>query len=406
MKLHKYKYEAINSDGKIIKGTFETINQYTCIKYLESKNLRVKNIDDVSNILTKLNQIVLNNVLPKKQLILFLKQLGALLKAGIDIMAALELLALQQKNKHQRRLLFELNQSINSGITFSESLSAYPKEFPKMLVQMVEIGELSGKLPETIIKMASYYEDQLKLSISIKSTIRMPLIYLGITLIIAVGMILFVFPSITGLFASLDNAELPAVTVFVLKISDFIIEYGVIVSIVSVLLIITIYLLNKYEPNSHRAFTLLFLKMPVFGQLTQISNQIIIANSMAQMMSSGVNTLLAVNIMKDLLKNVVYKSILGKTVDYIQDGQPFSKAFQESEYIDPVMSKMITTGEVVGDIPSFMVNLSEYYNDISEMRITKIKNALQPILLVLVYAVVGVLLLAIMIPMFALGEQI
>ena len=111
MKLHKFKYEAMNSDGKFIKGTFETINQYTCFKYLESKNLKVKSLEDVSNIFTNLNQIVLDNVLPKKQLILFLKQLGALLKAGIDIMAALELLALQQKNKHQRRLMFELNQS-------------------------------------------------------------------------------------------------------------------------------------------------------------------------------------------------------------------------------------------------------------------------------------------------------
>ena len=71
MKLHKYKYEAVNTEGKIVRGTFETINEYTCIKYLESKNLRVKNIEDVSNFITKLNQIVINNVLPKKQLILF-----------------------------------------------------------------------------------------------------------------------------------------------------------------------------------------------------------------------------------------------------------------------------------------------------------------------------------------------
>jgi len=406
MKLHKFKYEAINADGKIVKGSFETINKYTCLKYLESKNYKVKNIEDVSNIFTKLNQIVLNNVLPKKQLILFLKQLGALLKADIDIIDALELLALQQKNKHQRRLFFDLNQSINNGLTFSESLESYPKEFPKILVQMIKMGELSGKLPETIIKMAIYYENQLKLSNSIKSTIRMPLIYLTATILVAVGMIMFVFPSITSLFQSLDNAKLPGITAFFLNTSDFIGKHGLIVLLFIILFILSIYILNKYIPKIHKAFTSFLLKLPAFGQLIQISNQIMIANSLSQMLSSGVNSLLAVETVRELLKNVIYKDILDKTVNYIKDGQSFSKSFQESEYIDPIMAKMITTGELVGDIPNFMVNLAEYYNDVSEIRIEKIKNALQPILLIFVYAIVAVLLLAIMMPMLSLGEQI
>ncbi|XMB73028.1 type II secretion system F family protein [Mycoplasmatota bacterium WC30] len=406
MKLHKFKYEAINPDGKLVKGTFETINRYTCLKYLESKNLKVKALEDVSNIFTRLNQIVLDSALPKKQLILFLKQLGALLKADIDIMSALELLALQQKNKHRRRLFFEINQNINNGFTFSDSLALYQKEFPKMLVQMIEIGEISGKLAETILKMADYYEKQLKLTSSIKTTIRMPLIYLGVTLLIAVGMVLFVFPSITTLFASLGNAQLPGVTVFFLNASDFFAEYGLIVLAGIVSLALILYLLNRYIPDAHKQFTAFFLKIPIFGQLIQISNQIVIANSLAQMMSSGINSLLAVSTIKELLNNVIYKDVLGKTVDYIKDGQAFSKSFQESDYIDRVMAKMISTGELVGDIPNFMVNLAEYYNDMSEIRIEKIKNALQPILLVIVYAIVGLLLLAIMLPMLSLGEQI
>ncbi|MBN2876561.1 MAG: type II secretion system F family protein [Bacilli bacterium] len=406
MQLRNYRYEAIDLNGKLIKGYFETINKYTCVKYLESKNLKVKSIVDKSNIITKLNQVVINNVLPKKQLVFFLKQLGALLNAGIDIVSSLELLALQQTNRHQRRLFFELNQSVFNGYSFSMALAEHPKEFPNMLIQMMEIGELSGKLPETILKMADYYEKQIKLSSSIKSAIRMPLIYLGATLLIAVGMILFVFPSITGLFESLNNAQLPGITQFFLNISDFMGQHSLTILIVVVVLVVGISLLYKYEKNTHKAINIILLKSPIFGQLIEIYNQIMIANSLAQMMANGVNTILALKTIRDLVNNVVYKDIINKTLDYIRDGQPFSKAFLESDFIDPVMSKMISTGETIGDIPNLMSNLATYYNDVSELRIEKLKNAIQPILLIIVYAIVGVLLLAIMLPMLSLGEQI
>ena len=106
------------------------------------------------------------------------------------------------------------------------------------------------------------------------------------------------------------------------------------------------------------------------------------------------------------MKNTIYKELITKTISYIEDGKPFSKSFVESSYIDPIMSKMIATGERTGDIPKLMDNLAIYYNGISELRVAQIKNSLQPILLIVVYAMVGVMILAIMLPMLSLGGQI
>jgi len=406
MQLRNFHYEALDPNGKIVKGYFETVNKYTCLKYLESKNLRVKSIIDKTNFITKLNQIVIDNVLPRKALVFFLKQLGALLKAGIDIVSSLELLALQQTNRHQRRLFFELNQSVYNGMTLSKSMSEHPREFPKMLVQVIEIGELSGNLPETILRMADYYEKQMKLTASIKGAVRTPLIYLVVVILIAIGMFLFVFPSITTLFNSLGNAQLPAITVFFLNVSEFFGNNSLAILVGLILFISIFYLLYKYEHNFHRAVTMILLKSPIFGKLIEIYNQIMIANSLAQMMSNGVNSLLALSTIKELLKNVVYKDLIKKTIDNIQDGKPFAESFQESDFIDPVMTKMISTGETIGDIPTLMINLADYYNDVSEIKIEKLKNAIQPILLIVVYAIVAVLLLSIMLPMLSLGEQI
>lgn len=406
MELHNYKYIAENKDGKIVKGSFETINKYTCRKYLESKNLKVKKLTESNNIFTKLNQIVLSAVLNKKQLIFFLKQLSALLKAGITITSALEVLALQQDNKYLRRLFFSIYLDIGNGLTFSQALEKHPKEFPKMLIQMIEIGEISGTLYETILKMADYFDNQAKISSSIKSTVRMPLMYLGLTIVVAIGMILFVFPNITDLFVSFEGSELPGVTVFFLNISDFFVNNILAIILVVVLGSASIYILYKYVPKMKYFFSAVLLKSPIFGQLIQMYNQILITSSLSQMLSSGINTLYALQTIRELLSNVIYLELIEKTIKNITDGSPFSTAFRESDYIDPIMSRMIATGENTGDLSTLMNSLSEYYNDMSEIRIEKIKNAIQPILLIFVYSVVGVMLLAIMLPMLSLGSQI
>ncbi len=405
MKLHKYKYEALSANNKLVKGSYEAINQYTCIKYLESKSLTVKKITEINSLITKLNQITISNVLSRKQLIFFLKQLGALLKAGINILTALEILALQQDNKYLRRLFFELHQNIANGLNFSEALAEKPKEFPRMLVQMIEIGEISGNLPEAILNMADYYEKQMKISAAIKGTIRMPLIYLGITILVAIGMVLFVFPNIANLFDSF-NAELPPVTVFFLGASSFIGDYYLQGILLILITVIAVYLLNRFSPQFRYGFNALLLKLPIFGKLIQMYNQILIASTLSQMLSHGINSLRALKAIKELLNNVVYVKVIEATIKNISDGKAFSKAFKESDFIDPIMSRMIETGENTGDIPTLMVNLSNYYNDMSNMRVEKIKGALQPILLVIIYSIIAVMLLAILLPMMDLGGQI
>ncbi|MBU1094244.1 MAG: type II secretion system F family protein [Firmicutes bacterium] len=406
MELRNFKYTAVNADGKLIRGRIEALNRNVCIKYLQTKNYQVKTIQEYKSIISKLNQISFGSTLKSKQLIFFLKQLGSLLNAGVNIVQALELLSLQQDNRLHRKLYFELYQAVYNGFSFSHALAKRPKEFPNLLVQMIEIGEISGGLPQTVLKMADYYDKQMKITNDIKSAIRMPLIYLVATFIIAAGMLIFVFPNITDLFLSFDGAQLPGITQFFLDAGNFTAQYALFIFGGLALVILAIWALNKYVPSMHRAFTIFMLKFPVIGSLTQMNNQIMIANSLSQMMSNGINSLKALHTIRNFVKNTIYKELLTKTILYIEDGKPFSKSFVESPFIDPIMSKMIATGERTGDIPKLMDNLAIYYNGISEIRVAQIKNSLQPILLIVVYALVGVMILAIMLPMLSLGSQI
>jgi len=274
------------------------------------------------------------------------------------------------------------------------------------LVLMIEVGEMSGDLPQTVLSMADYYDKQTKIQNQLKGAIRMPLVYLGITLVIAAGMLMFVFPTISGLFASFGDAQMPPITVFFINAGDFLKNNAIYLFGGLALILLTVMILNKKDPKFHLGLTLFLLKLPVFGQLTRMNNQVLIANSLSQMMENGVNSVKALQTVRSVLTNVVYKNLLTKTLSYVDDGWPFSKAFEECEYVDPIMARMIATGERTGDIPTLMKNLSSYYNDISGMRIDQIRNTIQPLLLILVYALVGVMILALMLPMLSLGTQI
>lgn len=406
MELRNYKYVAKDLDGKTVKGRIEALNRSVCIKFLQTKNLQVVTIKEYKSFIAKLNNISFGKLITMKQIIFFLKQLGSLLKAGVKLLPALELLSLQQENKILRKLFFELYQNVYNGFSFSKALSNRPKEFPNLLVMMIEVGEVSGDLADTVIRMADYYSNQNKLNGKIVGAIRTPMIYLAAALMIAVGMLLFVFPNITGLFSAFGDAKVPGITQAFLDAGDFMIAYAVPLFSSIFIVVLTIVLLNKYVEKFHYYLSKFIIKLPIFGQLIQMNNQVLIANALSQMMGSGINSLHALKTTRQVVGNVIFKELLTKTIDYIEDGLPFSRAFEESDYIDPIMARMIATGEKSGDIPKLMENLATYYNGVTELRVEQLKNAIQPFLLLIVYALVGTMIMALMLPMLSLGGQI
>ncbi len=406
MNLHHYQYEAINARGKKVKKGMDAVSKLEVVEYLTAKNYQVISLKEVNHIFTKLNSINVNNVLPRKQLVFFLKQFSSLIHAGFTLTDAVKSLALQQDNKYQRRLLFDIYESLLNGDSFSTALKRYPKEFPQMLVKMIEISELSGHLAETMLEMSAYYEKQIKTRSEIIGTIRMPLIYLGITILIAIGMVLFVFPNISDLFSSFEDAELPGITVFFLAASDYINLHFLNILLIIIGLVVIIYLANKYIDAFNKAMSISLLELPIFGQLVKMYNQILIANTLSQMLSHGIQALSALLSIRGLLRNRIYKKLIDETIVNITNGEKLSKSFTKSEWIDPIMAHMIETGESTGDLPSLMKNLSEYYNDVSDLRIERIKASLQPILLIFIYTFIAIMLLAVMLPMLSLSGQI
>jgi type II secretory pathway component PulF len=224
--------------------------------------------------------------------------------------------------------------------------------------------------------------------------------------VIAAGMLVFVFPNITALFVAFDNAKLPAITQFFIDAGNWTATYGIYLFAIVIILIVTIVSLNKFLPQFRYKFSEFLIQFPIFGSLIQMENQILIANSLSQMLNNGVMVNRALHSIKTFTKNVVYHDMLTKTLEYVEDGKPFSKGFEECRFIDPIMARMIATGERTSEVPKLLRNLSEYYNGITDIKVEQIKAAVQPVLLIVVYVIVGVMILAVMLPMISLGSQV
>ncbi len=404
--MHNYRYEGTDANGKKIKGTTEGTSRSICLRFLEQKNYTITKLEEYSNLMTKLNGLSFGRVVKPDVLVFFLKQLGSLLTAGVKLVDALELLAMQQDEKAVRKILFALYQEVYQGGKLSASLLLFPDDFPGVLVAMVEAGEATGDIGNTIKAAAEHFEKSQKTAKAITSVIKSPMIYLAITIVIMVGMLIFVFPTFEEMFAAFDAGALPFITQFYLDMSEFMQAYFLYIFLFIALVAAGFYCANRFS-QKYREFMAKFkLKIPVMGKLNQMNNQILIANTLSQLMGRGVNAVQALEITKKVLKNLVYIDIIEQARSNVVEGRGFARAFEESWAIDPIMSRMINTGERTSEIPKLLKNLSGFYEEISDASIARTKAILQPMLLLVVYVVIGSLLIAIMLPELTVGANI
>ncbi len=403
--IHNYRYEGTDAYGKKIKGTTEGTSRSICLRFLEQKNYTITKLEEYSNIMTKLEGLTLGKTIKDDVLVFFLKQLGSLLTAGVKLVEALELLAMQQESKAVRKILFAVYQEVYNGNKLSAAFAMFENDFPNVLVAMTEAGEATGDIGNTIKAAAEHFESSQRTRKAVSSVVKSPMIYLGITIVVMIAMLLLVFPTFQEMFDAMGAESLPWITQFYIDMADFMKKYFLWIFIVIAVIAGSIFAAFRFSEKVRWYFDVFKIKVPIMGKLQQMNNQILIANTLSQLMGRGCGAVQALEITKKVLKNRVYIDIIDKAHDNVVEGRGFAKAFEESWAIDPIMSRMIATGERTSEIPKLLESLSKFYGEISADSIARTKAVLQPVLMLLVYVVVGSLLIAIMLPELTVGSQ-
>jgi type IV pilus assembly protein PilC len=336
--------------------------------------------------------------------VLFSRQVSTLFEAGVSALRAFRLLAQENENKTLQEQIMAVADDIEGGISLSEALSRRPDLFSNFYVNMVKAGEESGKLNEVFLFLADYLDRNYELNQKIKKALTYPSFVIGTFILIMVGMLTFVVPKMAKMFAE-EGATLPLVTRIVLFISDLFVKYG---PITFPLLAIAGFIFYRWTKTEEGGLAVdeFGLKVPVFNNLIQKIFLQRLADNMNTMLSNGVPIVKSIDITTSILDNRVYKKLMARVSEKVQTGKSFSKALYEEPLVPNILVQMVHIGEETGELAYILKNLASFYRRELDTAIDSMIGLIEPAMIVSLGIGVGVLVSAILLPMYSLSDAI
>ena len=337
-----------------------------------------------------------------KELPAFTRQLAAMLSSGMPVVQTLNALEEQVANKNFRDVVAGVRVLIEGGASFSEALTKYPDIFDDLYVNMMHAGEMGGLLAETTARIAAYLEASEKLRRKVVSAMTYPVIVLCIVFGITAGIILFVVPKFADIYGDM-GAKLPAPTQFLVGVSFVARHYSLYVSAGIVALIVAYGQYKKTEGGAY-AIDKMRLKLPVMGELAQKVALARFASTFAQLIRSGVPILQSLDIVAFAVGNKVLGGILLKSKDFVERGEPLSKALEAEKYFPKMLVHMLSAGEKTGRVEDMLDKISEFYDDEVEAMLAGMTSLIEPLLIVVLGVVVGGIVICLFLPIFKMHE--
>ncbi|MDX7991674.1 protein transport protein HofC [Xenorhabdus littoralis] len=389
-----YQWQAVSNKGKVITG--ESIGHskksvFQQLSYLELQPyvIKYKKIIHYS----------------KKEIayrLHFIHQLSTLLASGIPLLKGIAILLQDCKHDLWRCVLTDMIQRISQGESFSTTLALYPKLFPPLFCQVIAVGEQTGQLESCCQLIINRLEQQDVLRKKIQKAYRYPLIVAFVTLMVIVMMLIFVLPEFRQVYSSFD-AALPLLTQWVLLGSDLLIHYGALILLI-ICTLTACYLWFRHRfPILQSKEKMLLLKFPLFKRLTiyQQTNQIFHILFMTQ--KAGLTLTMGLECAVNATHHPAFIAGVKSLHRQIQQGIPMSEALKKADYFPTLCQQFVTIGEESGELELFLYNLAKWYQEKSINLADNLVQLLEPLLMLIMALIVGLLLLAMYLPIFQLG---
>ena len=336
---------------------------------------------------------------------IFASKMAALVNAGVPIVCSIDLMASQQKMPLFKRALQSVSLEVNQGISLGEALRRWPKVFDKLSIAMVEAGEAGGVLDESLRRLAKLLEDNAKLQNQIRGALGYPAAVLIIAVTVFLGMTIFIIPTFAEIFESL-GAELPWFTQMMVDLSGLL-RSGFSLFLLLGLIIFT-YLFSKLyaAPIGRRRVDALILKLPLFGELIQKTAIAQFCRTFSSLTRAGVPILMSLDIVQEITNNSIISDAISNSREDVLQGIPLSIALSRKKVFPDMSISMISIGEETGEMDAMMSKVADFYEDEVEAIVKALTSMLEPAMIVLVGGIVGSILLAMYMPMFAIFDNI
>lgn len=400
--MKSYRYTIINGVGKKEKGTFDAEEENDVRNFLVSQGYQVLEIGERSKYDIDLN---IGNKISAADLSFSLTQLSTYIKSGIPLVDSVKILAKQTSKQTLKKSFNQLVYSLLRGENLSNAMTEQGDVYPKLLINMVKTAEMTGDLPSILDDMADYYTSMERTKKQMISAMTYPAVVLTIAFGVLIFMLTYLVPQFSSMFAE-NDATLPALTLAILAISDFIKHYWwVLILVIGVIVGVFIYLFKKVQ-SFRMAVQIFMMHFPVMKDIIIYNEIANFTKTFASLINHGVFITDSMEILSKITNNEVYKRIIDKTMVNLGKGDTISMAFRGEWAIPIVAYEMLVTGETTGQLGLMMEKVAEHFQELHESVINQMKALIEPILICFLAVVVGIILLSIIQPMFSIYSQV
>jgi type IV pilus assembly protein PilC len=406
----KFTYVGTNSAGEKVEQTVEATDRFAVYAVARTEGHTIASVSEASVFSPGrfLNLDAINAKLSRvkgDELVMVTRNLGSMVTAGLTVSRALSVIERQTKNPKLKMVVTKMIARINKGDGFAESLKEFPDVFNDLYVAMVRAGEEGGNLATTLQTLAIQMDRTNTLKKKIKGAMIYPSIVMIVMVVIGILMMIFVLPQITGVFESMDT-QLPATTLFLIATSNFLVNYtflalgGMLAGIVGF-----IYALRTKWGKITTSW--IIPKLPVIGTMAKETNAARTARTLSSLLNSGVDVLQSIEITEEVVQNVFYKKILKEAGVRVEKGTALSEVFIERNDLYPILvGEMILVGEETGQIAGMLGELAEFYENEVERKTKDLSTIIEPLLMVVIGGGVGFFALALIAPIYSIGDAI
>lgn len=420
----KYKFVAVDQKGKEYSGNLEASDEAEAQAKLRDKGLFATTVTPAdaaakkaskaskkkpaagggANLQKEISMPSFFQKVGPKQLMSFTRQLATLVNAGLPLVRGLQVLGRQEKNPMLKKALTDMGDAIEGGSNFAEALVQHPKIFDKLYVNMVKAGEVGGVLDKVLLSLAEFMEKVQKIKNKVKGAMVYPIVVLSLAVIILAFLMIFIIPKFQKIFEDIMQGQpLPWLTRQVVAFSENFVTIGPILVGVVILIVIALKFVKKTTKGAY-VLDWIKLHMPLFGSLFMKGSIGRFTRTLGELMDSGVPVLQALTIVGETSGNAVVETAVHEVHDAVKEGENIAPTMESTKIFPPMVISMVEVGEETGELPSMLKRIADNYDDEVDNAVAGLTSIIEPLLIVMLALIVGVIVIALFLPLIGIIE--
>ena len=393
-----FSYRVRDRNGKIVAGTLEADSQGAVAAKLRQMGYAPIQISESKSGLKAEVKLPGLDRVKLKDLAVFSRQFATMINSGLSLLRALTILAEQTENKKLAGIVGQVRNEVEQGAALSTALGRHPKTFNRLYVSMVKAGEVGGFLDKVLLDLANSIEKEVELRGKVRAAMTYPVVVFVLVILIVTAMLLFIVPTFEGLYAQL-NGKLPWLTQALVNVSKGM-RFGAPLGLLAIIGGSIAYGRVKATERGGLAIDKVKLKAPVFGPLVQKTALSRFSRTFATLLSAGVPILQALEIVSETVGNGVVSRAIKDVQDSVREGESLAGPLGKHKVFPPMVVQMLAVGEETGAIDTMLGKVADFYDQEVEAAVESITSLIEPLLIVVMGGTVGVMVIALYLPMF------